>query len=376
MSTSGAFNPSRLTWARRRRGMTKTRLATAIKVELRSVTAYEAGEFAPESDRLSQIARVLRFPEPFFFGDDIDEPALDTASFRSLSKMTASQRDIALGSGAIALLLSHWIEARFKLPEPDLPDLGRDANPESAAEAVRRDWGSGELPIKNMVHLLEARGVRVYSLAIDAAEVDAFSLWRQDRPFVFLNTLKSAEHARFDAAHELGHLVLHRHASPNGQQAEQDANAFASALLMPAASVRAHAPRFATLDQLIRLKKIWGVSLAALTYRLHKLGLLSDWHYRKLYIEISKRGYRKEEPAGGPRETSQVLHKVFAALRAEGVTKRTVADVLQVHPKDIDELVFGLALTALDGSMPLPTRVGRLPPRLTIVTSGGDISTE
>jgi IrrE N-terminal-like domain len=61
-------------------------------------------------------------------------------------------------------------------------------------------------------------------------------------PFVFLNTLKSGEHSRFDAA-ELGHLVLHRHAAPNGQEAEQDANAFASALLMPSASVRAHAPR-------------------------------------------------------------------------------------------------------------------------------------
>ena len=152
------------------------------------------------------------FPETFFFGDDLEEPALDTASFRSLSKMTARQRDTALGSGAIALLLNQWIESRFSLPSPNLPDLGRDASPESASEAVRREWGLGELPVKNMVHLLEAHGVRVYSLAIDAAEVDAFSMWRQNRPFVFLNT-KSSEHARFDAAHELGHLVLHRHAA-------------------------------------------------------------------------------------------------------------------------------------------------------------------
>src|SRR5262249_39830512 len=315
------FNPSRLTWARRRRGLTKTKLAASIDVELRSVSAYETGEFAPEADRLGRIARLLRFPEAFFFGDDLEAPAADTASFRALSKMTAGQRDTALGSGAIALLLNEWIESRFDLPEPEVPDLGRDASPEGAAEAVRRAWGLGELPIKNMVHLLEAKGVRVYSLAIDAAEGDAFSMWRRDRPFVFLNTLKSAEHGRFDAAHELGHLVLHRHAAPNGQEAEQDANAFASALLMPAASVRANAPRFATIDQLMQLKKIWNVSLAALTYRLHRLGLLTDWHYRKLYIEISSRGYRKSEPDGGPREVSQVLQKVFNALRQDGVTK-------------------------------------------------------
>jgi hypothetical protein len=54
----------------------------------------------------------------------------------------------------------------------------------------------------------------VFSLALDAAEVDAFSMWRQSTPYVFLNTKKSAEHGRFDAAHELGHLVLHRHGSP------------------------------------------------------------------------------------------------------------------------------------------------------------------
>jgi Zn-dependent peptidase ImmA (M78 family)/DNA-binding XRE family transcriptional regulator len=369
MSSSEIFNPTRLTWARRRRGLTKTRVAAAIGVELRSVTAYEAGEFAPESDRLRRIAQVLRFPVRFFFGDDLGEPALDAASFRSMSKMTAGQRDTALGSGAIALLLNQWIEARFTMPEPKLPDLSRDANPESAAEAVRRDWGLGELPIKNMVHLLEARGVRVYSLAIDAAEVDAFSMWRQDRPFVFLNTLKSAEHARFDAGHELGHLILHRHAAPHGQQAEQDANAFASALLMPAASVRAHAPRFATLDQLMRLKKIWGVSLAAITYRLHKLGLLSDWHYRKLYIEISKRGYRKAEPEGAPRETSQVLHKVFAFLRTQGVIKHAIADAVHVYPEDINELVFGLALTALEGAKSSNASRSTMRPHLSVVSS-------
>ncbi len=368
MSAVDVFNPTRLTWARRRRGLTKTRLAASIGVELRSVSAYETGEFNPEPDRLTVIAHTLKFPQEFFFGDDIEEPAIDTASFRSLSKMTARQRDTALGSGAVAMLLSEWIEARFDLPPSDLPDLGRDANPESAAAAVRQAWGLGELPIKNMVHLLESKGVRVYSLAIDAVEVDAFSMWRRDRPFVFLNTLKSAEHGRFDAAHELGHLVLHRHAAPSGQEAEQDANAFASALLMPPASVRAHAPRFATIDNLMRLKKVWGVSLAAMTYRLHKLDLLSEWHYRKLYIEISSRGYRKREPDGGPREVSQVLQKVFSALRAEGVSKEEIAEALRVHPTDIDELVFGLALTSLAG-IARRSEGSRSRPSLTLVSS-------
>jgi hypothetical protein len=61
----------------------------------------------------------------------------------------------------------------------------------------------------------------VFSLSVDAAEVEAFSMWKEGAPFIFLNTGKSAEHGRFDAAHELGHLVLHRHEAPSGREADR-----------------------------------------------------------------------------------------------------------------------------------------------------------
>jgi len=316
---------------------------------------------------METLAKVLRFPRDFFFGDDIDEPTPDVASFRALSKMTAGQRDTALGSGAIALMLNDWIERRFELPAPDLPDLSREANPEAAARVLRQLWSLGELPIKNVIYLLESRGVRVFSLAVDAVEVDAFSMWRQSTPFVFLNTMKSAERGRFDAAHELGHLVLHRHGAPQGREAEMQANMFASAFLMPRSAVLANAPRIASVDQLIKLKKIWGVSVAALTYRLHNVGVLSDWHYQSLYVEVSSRGYARKEPNEGTRETSQVLQKVFAALRDESVFKTNIASELCVPVEEIDQLVFGLALTGLTGG----GRASRAirPPHLRVVSA-------
>lgn len=361
------FNPSRLTLARKRRGLTMIKLAAAVDVEPRSISAYEKGEFGPEADRLTLLSRVLRFPEAFFFGDDLDEPTPDIASFRALSKMTARQRDTALGAGAIALMLNNWIETRFELPSPDLPDL-RERGPEAAAGALREAWGMGELPIKNVVHLLESKGVRVFSLSLDAAEVDAFSMWHQSTPFVFLNTKKSAEHSRFDAAHELGHLVLHRHGSPQGREAEWEANAFASAFLMPRATVLANAPRLATVDHLIKLKKYWTVSVAALAYRLHTVGVLSDWHYQSIYIEISKRGYRSRELEEAPRETSQLLPKVFGALRDENVSKGDIASELKVPAEELEQLVFGLTLTGLSNSGGNGS-TSRKPPRLSVVSS-------
>ncbi|AME28747.1 helix-turn-helix domain-containing protein [Burkholderia sp. PAMC 26561] len=372
MSTSIEFNPKRLTLARRRRGLTKIGLAQLLGVEVRSITAYENDEFRPDPERLHQLADRLHFPVQFFFGDDLHDISPDIVSFRSMSKMTAGQRDAALGAGAIALLLSEWINARFELPCADLPDLSQGVDPEAAAQTLRQMWGMGELPVKNMIHLLEARGIRVFSLSIDTAQLDAFSMWHVDTPFVFLNTRKSCEHSRFDAAHELGHLVLHRHAGAKGQEAEREANAFASAFLMPRASVLANAPHMATVEQLIRHKQYWTVSVAALGYRLHDIGLVSDWHYRTLCIELAQRGYRKREPDEAQRETSQVLAKVFATLRDEGITKADIATALCVHVEELNQLVFGLALTSLTSSRHARVSSEARRPDLSVVASRGE----
>lgn len=368
------FNKLRFSLARRRRGMKKRELAEKLGVTERSVSGYESGDQTPERSTLARIAETLRFPEAFFFGDDPEVFEPDTASFRSLSKMTSAQRDSALGAGAVAMLLDQWMDSRFTLPEPDVPNLGREGgssspplphgtseepepypgregaqDPEAAAAMLRAHWKLGEAPIKNMIALLESKGVRVYSLAIDAKEVDAFSLWKGGKPYVFLNTFKSAEHCRFDAAHELGHLVLHQHAMAQGPDLEREANAFASAFLMPRSSVVALAPRTPTLPALIKFKKHWSVSVAALNYRLHAIGLTSEWTYRTLCIQIAKSGFRTSEPEGVAHEKSLVLEKVFAALRKEGVTKATVAKEINILVDEINELTFGLMLNVLKG---------------------------
>lgn len=186
-------------------------------------------------------------------------------------------------------------------------------------------------------------------MAIDAKEVDAFSMWSGGRPFMFLNTYKSAERCRFDAAHELGHLVLHQHAHPQGPDLEREANAFASAFLMPRASVLAKAPRSATIQSLIKFKKYWSVSVAALNYRLHTLGLITDWTYRTLCIQIVQEGYRTSEPESIPHEKSVILEKVFSTLRDEGISKNHVAQQLAIPQAEINELTFGLMLNVLKG---------------------------
>lgn len=343
------FNPSRLRFARERRGLTKKKLASMINVHPRSITAHESGEFPPAEETVAGLATALSFPESFFYGDDIGKPNPESASFRAMTRMSASRRDAALCAGELACLLNSWIENHFNLPQTDLIDFSGE-EPEAAAEMLRQHWNLGQLPIKSMVHLLEAKGVRVFSLSENTLDMNAFSFWRDESPFIFLNTMKSSENSRFDAAHELGHLVLHKNGLPGGQDAERQANEFATSFLMPKSDVLAHAPKNATVQSLIQLKHRWIVSVAALAFRLHKIGVITDWNYRMLYIEIAEKGYRKSEPNEAPRETSKLLAIIFDALKKEGLSKQHIANDLSIHVSEIEKLIFHLTLTAIAGS--------------------------
>ncbi|MFC8447717.1 helix-turn-helix domain-containing protein [Kitasatospora sp. NPDC057223] len=362
---------SRLVLARKRRGMTVTRLSQLAGITTRRLGDFENGKAKPSPASLTALVGALDFPESFFHADEVADLPPDAVSFRAPSKMTASQRDIALSNGRLARQLQGWIGDRFRLLDPDLPSLttfsrcrtdspadipmpGQTAEgtppAEEAANLVRARWGLGHTPIANMLHLLEAHGTRVFSLSRDCADVDAFSFWSLGTPFVLLNTSKTAERSRFDAAHELGHLVLHGEEQiPHGPDAEAEAHRFAAALLMPAADVFARAPKNASIEWILTAKRHWRVAAMALAHRLHELGLTTDWQYRTHCVDLGRLGYRKDEPRGLQHESSQVLAKVFGAMRLEGVKMSDVARDLHLHQADLNDLVFGLVVTAQEG---------------------------
>ena len=340
-----AFNPQRLVVARKRRGHTMKTLAELIGVQPRSISAFENEEFPPSEETLLLLVKYLRFPLDFFFGSDLEMPSTRTTSFRALTRMKASARDSALGAGSIALLIAEWAQSEFHLPECVIPEM-RGEDPETAAEAVRSEWLLGYRSISNMIHLLESKGVRIFSLPNDIAEtgdhgIDAYSFWLDKTPFIFLNTNVTAERMRFDCAHELGHLVLHKHGGPVGQESETQANAFGSAFLMPASSIFAAVKRPITLDHLIKLKAKWKVSVSALAYRLWKLRALSDWQYRSMVIEI-KGKFKKTEPEPIAPETSQLWRKVFSDTQSSNQSKKLLAGQLSVPQADMHALTFGM----------------------------------
>ncbi len=336
------FNKERLRFARNLRGLTIKKASALIGLSVKTYSDYENGHYVPTENSLDDISKTLRIPKKFFFLDDIASIKPEIVSFRSLSRLPATQRKKAIHQGEIALELSKWLEKKLKLPTPCLPDLVNHT-PEAAAQTLRDNWAIGELPIKNIIHLLEGKGVRVFSLNEDTLDMDAFSFWMDNTPYIFLNNKKSAERSRFDTAHELGHLILHKHGSPTGKEAETEANRFASAFLMPEGSIKASngQGKFITIRWVISAKAIWRVSAAALVRRLYDLEILSDWKYRSLTVELSKRGYMKNEPeAIRQKESSRLLPMVFDLLQQDGIRLADIASDLCVHSETINTLVF------------------------------------
>jgi Zn-dependent peptidase ImmA (M78 family)/DNA-binding XRE family transcriptional regulator len=337
------FNPARLTLARHRRKLTKKQLAELADFDQKTIIRYETGNIEPPPESLAVLARALDFPEAFFFGQDVDEISSEAVSFRSLKALLVRDRDAALAASAFAFMLNDWVSERFSLPLTDLTSFKEDTDPESAARLLRHKWAIGERRISSMIHLLESKGVRIFSLVEDTRALDAFSMWRKNTPFIFLNTRMTGERGRFDAAHELGHLVLHRHGGPQGGRvAEDQANTFAAAFLMPRADVQAKLPRIRFLSEIIQAKKFWGVSASALNHRLHRLGITSDWQYRTFCIQINEQ-FGQTEPYGMQKEQSLLWEKVFEALRADRITKHKIANTLGLPVAEIESLVFQLS---------------------------------
>lgn len=337
------FNSERLKTARERRMLSAKGLAERVGVSAVTLSKYENGH-SPDDNTVALIARALDYPIGFFFRDSPERLDTSTVSFRSLSRMKAKERRAAEAAGTLGIELYEWVGERFNLPSANLIDLSKERHrPHVAARLLRQHWNLGDKPIGNVLKLIESKGVRALSLSEATTNVDAYSFWRGDHPYVFLNQEKTAERSIFDTAHELGHLVLHHHAGARAdKEAETQADRFASAFLMPESDLMDYA-HISGPRQIIATKKRWKVSAMAFAYRLHSLTYMSDWTYRSLCIELGKRGYRSGEPDGIERERSTVLAKVLTALWSKGLTKQTMADDLGIPLEEVEALIFSLS---------------------------------
>src|SRR5450755_2720577 len=242
--TPGAFDARRLTLARWANELTKKELADRGGVSAVSITQYEAGNTLPSPAIRSGLALACGVPLAYFErSPGRRRPDFSSRSFfRSLRSTSQRERDRADALAEHVVDVVDTLNAHVELPLADHPSLPaeRGARPEieQIADSTRREWNVPHGPIANVVRLLESRGIVVARLRSGGRRLDAFSRWFGDRPVVILWSDKSDKaRSRFDAAHELGHLIMHSDADPLSLEQERQAHMFASAFLMPSASV-------------------------------------------------------------------------------------------------------------------------------------------
>ncbi|MEA3641881.1 MAG: XRE family transcriptional regulator [Lamprobacter sp.] len=350
------FQPIQLTQARLARGLTRVALATAVKRSAPSVSKWESGQQTPDPKALEALAQCLRVPRDYFLNPPF-EAGERPRFFRSMANATKRSRERIQQHLLWLQRLSHDLQIWVDLPPPTVPDLGvsdfqrlQESDIENAAAQVRADWGLWRAPIPDLLMVMENAGIIVARCAFSSQSIDGVSHWSlaDDRPYVLLSSDKrNAVRSRFDAAHELGHLVLHRHVDQSAlthrdefKELENQAHRFASAFLMPAEGFVNELPEV-SLEAFRTLKPRWGVSIGAMIYRCKDLELITEEHAGRLFKYISARGWVRAEPEDERLALEQprlIERSIRLLLTQGGYSVEQLLAELRLHPKDIEAL--------------------------------------
>ena len=350
------FHPRRLTEARVAAGLTMAALAVQVGLTPQAVSAYENGTRTPAAETLSQLARALGTSIAYFKEERPFPVIADSAVFfrSTASARTRRNQEMRKQQATWAYEVAAWLDQYVALPEFSAtsfwgnevdngfsaPQEHTEESIEEAAMRLRSAWSMGTGPIPDLVALIESHGIRVIRQSGDSAKLDAFSRIVNARPMIFLSSDKGAgPRSRFDAGHELGHLLLHSHLSSNEvsdpqilKQIENEANLFSGAFLMPEASFSREI-HGVTLGAFLAMKPRWKVSAQAIIRRCVNLGAIDCTQYQRLCVDISARGMRKKEPYDDqiPPEQPSVLRRAWELLlEHQVVSKHQITEELQL----------------------------------------------
>lgn len=322
------FDRQRLRIAREFNGLRRVDLAERLQISASAVTQLELGQTKPTTATLAKLAFALGFPGDFFIDDGRRTRVPDDreAFFRSLRSTKQIDRDRAAAKAYLISELFQEMERYVRLPAVNVPtDLHILSNAtrgdiEERALELRRRWEIGDGPVANVVRLLEANGVIVTHCIFDCKEMSSFSKWFSARPVVVLKQERDdLARLRSDAAHELGHLVLHEQPEAGNQILEEQAQCFAASFLTPAHLVGPLLPKSFDVVRYSELKQTWGVSIAALLYRARELGRMAESTYRRAMMTVSKNGWRINEPFPlSGKETVQILSRAINLIEGRG----------------------------------------------------------
>lgn len=304
-------NYEMLILARQARGMTQAKLAKNSGVSQSTISKIEHGTRPLSDEDVGKFASALGYPPEFFSrnakqygqGTVCHHRKLQSVPIEKLRQVHACMNVTRMATAD--LLNGVEINPTYSLPRLEVEDFG---SPEEIARLARQMWQIPLGPIKSMIGVVEGAGCIVVPCDFGTDKIDAISQRPEDTPpFIFVSVTAPGDRLRFNLAHELGHILMHAEPAP---EQEAEANAFAAEFLMPAKEIK---PQLRKLDlsRLADLKRHWKVSMQALIYRAHTLGLITERQQRSWFMRFNKLGYRKTEPVEIPREQPTLISRVI-----------------------------------------------------------------
>ena len=336
MSRGGiqGFQQDRLSQILAVRRLTQVQLATMAGVSPATVSKWRAGTQAPEREALDRLAGVVNVTPEWFTWAPTEKISLPL--FRSNASAHVAARamlEVRLEwAQDIAVALMEFVDyPDLNLPKRSFhnPEEITSEDIEQAACECRDMWRLGRVAVQDLALAVEGAGVILVREETGIAQIEGLSAWSEvlGRPLILLSADKdNGYRSRFDLAHELGHLVLHRFIQRTTDRErhnlmEKQAHQFAGAFLMPAETFASDVRMPVTLDDMLLLKRRWGVSVAAITMRLYALGLLDEDGKLSLFKRRSARWGGKSEPGDGDRKPEQprLLRRTIDLLVDENV---------------------------------------------------------
>ena len=311
---SKSFNGQRLRQARLYKGLSINDLAELLGVSKQAISQYETSNVTPDFDKMRIITNELNFPSSYFFQEDSFDVNAKTTYFRALlsaNKNARLQQVVKIKHLAMIYeILSNYLE----FPQLNIPDVSEFINNdeidyEAMAQKIREYWEIGQKPIEDFPYVLEKNGIIVASYPVSQDNIDAYSqkinVEGNDKFIIVLSDDKnSAVRSNFDAAHELGHILLHdwnldleELSREDFKKQEKQANNFAAAFLLPKEAFLKDVSLYPKdLKYYIELKRKWKVSISAMLIRANKLGVINDNQYQYLMKQMTFNKWRQNEP--------------------------------------------------------------------------------
>ena len=383
--------PNLLTWARRRRGMDLSKLASRLNVEPEVVAAWESGERRPTFRQAQNFAKALYVPFGYLYLLEPPVEELPIADFRTIPGQAPPRPSpdlLDLLNDVIGK--QQWYrEYRESEGVEELPFIGRFTASDSeetvasnirdvtGVDRARQQSSNWESFMRKLTRNAEDLGIMVMRSgivgsntrrALDVKEFRGFSVSDHIAPLIFINGRDFKGAQLFTLAHEMAHIWIGEGGISNpdyGLDSEyQDGavelfcNRIAAETLVPSEDFQSRwsSDDVSLSNNLNKLSGHYKVSSMVILRKALDHNLVTDFEYRESYSQLAAQASQStlsSKLGGNPyhnltaRNGTAFTKAVVASAEDGTLMSSEAADMLGVKVKTLPKVasrLFGSSL--------------------------------